>query len=173
MNLELFDSLSEEIVAAKIFRVTSVNMLPTKSQGWNFTWRSLYLKNKSAMFFALSLRASPDQIEGILMLEVHFNEMVYMPNIEISPQNIGSRGRYRNVAGCLLAYASSVSFTHGQGAYHGYLTFTSKTELIELYMNKYGAQLAAGHNMYFNPETGKKLMKKYLDIDYNLNIEES
>jgi hypothetical protein len=85
------------------------------------------------MFFALSIRATPNQIEGMLMLEIQLGEMIYMSNVEIAPENIGKEGRYRNIAGCLLAYACSVSFTHGKGHYHGYLSFTSKTELIELY----------------------------------------
>ena len=71
---------------------------------------------------------------------------------------------YENVAGCLLAYACRKSFEIGRGNYNGYLSFDSKTNLIELYQNKYGANLAMGNKMYFSPETGKNLMKKYLLI---------
>ena len=176
MNIELFDQLSNEIVPARIYQVRSVDNLPDKTGGWNFTWRSLYQKNRHhqhTMFFAISLRATPNEIEGMLMVELQLVEMVYMPNVEIAPHNIGKEGRYRNVAGCLLAYACSVSFTHGIGNYHGYLSFTSKTALIKLYKNRYGARLAVGHNMYFSPQAGKTLIKKYLDLDYDLNIDES
>lgn len=65
-----------------------------------------------------------------------------------------------------------VGFTQGKGGYQGFLSFTSKTELIPLYRERYGAQIAIGRSLFFNPETGKKLMKKYLDLDYNLNIGE-
>jgi len=52
----------------------------------------------------------------------------------------------------------------GKGNYLGFLSFDSKTELIELYQNKYGATFAMGNKMFFDPEAGKKLMKKYLGI---------
>lgn len=173
MTIELFDRLSREVIPAKIYPVFLMDKFPGKSTGWNFSWRLLYENNPEGMFFAVSLRATPHQIEGMLMLEIKFGEMTYMPNVEIAPHNIGGEGRYRNVAGCLLAFGCGVSFTHGKGSYHGYLSFTSKTELIELYMDQYGAQIAAGRNMYFSPQAGKALMKKYLNVDSDLTIETS
>jgi len=44
----------------------------------------------------------------------------------------------------------------------GYLTFESKTKLIPLYQQKYGAILAMGQRMFIDPEMGLKLIDKYL-----------
>ena len=98
----------------------------------------------------------------MLMLSLQYEEMVFLHNIEIAPYNIGKKKKYGNVAGCLLAYACRYSFEEGKDAYNGYVSFDSKTELIALYQEKYGATWAMGHKMYFDPVAGKALMKKYL-----------
>lgn len=137
--------------------------LPLKKDGWNFNWRELF-KIEGAELFKISLMESPNLIEGVLMLTMFNEEMLMMNNIELAPHNIGKNKKYDNIAGCLLAFACRESFEKGKGHYHGFLSFDSKTELIDLYYNKYGAQLAMGNKMYFDPEAGKKLMKKYLRI---------
>lgn len=116
------------------------------------------------MFFKITLEESPDQIEGMVMLSLMYDEMLYLNNIEVAPHNYGKGGQYDNVAGCLLAFACRMGMSHGKGNYKGFLAFDSKTELIELYQNKYGATWAMGQKMYFTPEAGDKLMEKYLNI---------
>ena len=101
-------------------------------------------------------------IEGVLMFSVMYEEMVYMNNIEIAPHNLGAKGKYDNVAGCLIAYGCLKSFELGKNTYRGYLTFESKSKLIPLYQNKYGATLAAGQRMFIEPEVGLELIEKYL-----------
>jgi len=137
--------------------------LPYKKDGWNFNWRELY-RTEGAVLFKISLMESPHLIEGTLMLTIFNEEMLMMNNIELAPHNIGKNKKYDNIAGCLLAFACAESFEKGKGHYQGFLSFDSKTELIDLYHNKYGAQLAMGNKMYFDPEAGKRLMKKYLQI---------
>jgi len=140
------------------------NEFPSKKDNWNFNWRALG-KIKSSIIYKIILSENPEQIEGLIMLTLINNEMLFMNNIEIAPHNIGSDKKYDNVAGCLLAFGCRESFTHGEGNYKGFLSFESKTELIQIYQNKYGASIAIGHKMYFNPESGKQLMKKYLGIN--------
>lgn len=64
----------------------------------------------------------------------------------------------------LIAFACKERFERGKEHYNGFLSFDSKTKLIEFYQNKYGAKIAMGHKMYINPIGGKVLMNKYLDI---------
>jgi len=137
--------------------------LPLKKDGWQFNWRTLF-EVEGADFFKITLDETSQIIEGMLMLTIFNEEMVFMNNIEIAPHNYGRHGIFKNVAGCLIAYACKESFERGIGNYNGFLSFDSKTVLIQLYQEKYGAKLAMGHKMYFNPESGKKLMKKYLGI---------
>jgi hypothetical protein len=44
------------------------------------------------------------------------------------------------------------------------VVFESKTKLIELYLNKYGAMLLGGRRMAFNDDAGQKLIDRYLQI---------
>lgn len=139
--------------------------LPVKKNGWQFTWRKLF-QMEGAEFYKLSTVTTPNSIEGMLMLTLIEEEMLFMNNIEIAPHNYGSKGEYENVAGCLIAYACYKSFELGKNHYLGYLSFDSKTQLIELYQNKYGSTHARGQKMFFDPDAGKALMQKYLSIDF-------
>ena len=66
------------------------------------------------------------------------------------------------IAGCLLAYACKLSFEHGKKGYNGFVSFDSKTKLIPVYEDKYGASHIGGLKMYFSPEAGTNLINKYL-----------
>ena len=138
--------------------------LPFKKDGWQFNWRELF-KVEGADFFKISVDITPDMPEGILMVTTFNEEMLFMNNIEVAPHNYGSKGFYKEVAGCLIAFACRESFERGKGNYKGFLSFDSKTALIELYQHKYGAKLAMGHKMYFDPDGARRLMKKYLNIE--------
>lgn len=137
--------------------------LPLKKDGWNFNWKVLFKVDGSEVY-KLTLSSSPKIVEGLLMLTMFNEEMLFMNNIELAPYNIGKNKKYKNAAGCLLAFACMKSFEKGLGNYNGFLSFDSKTELIDLYHEKYGATFAMGHKMYFSPAAGKKLIKEYLHI---------
>jgi hypothetical protein len=137
--------------------------MPLKKDGWQFTWKKL-AKIEGAQFYKITLKDSPSKLEGLLMITLINDEMLYMNNLELAPHNYGSKGKYENVAGCLIAFACKKSFELGRGNYLGFLSFDSKTELISLYEEKYGAILAMGQKMFIDPGQGRKLMEKYLNI---------
>ena len=139
--------------------------IPLRKDGWQFTWGKLF-QIEGALFFKMSRLNAPAQIEGMLMLTLINDEMLYMNNLEVAPHNYGVNGKYENVAGCLLAFACYKAFDLGMDNYLGYVSFDSKTELIELYEKKYGATHAMGQKMFFDPAAGRKLMKKYLEIEF-------
>lgn len=139
--------------------------MPARKNGWQFTWRTLY-KTEGATFYKLSLKDS-GEVQGMLMLSVMAEEMLYMNNIEVAPHNFGSKGKYENVAGCLIAYACLKSFELGQNNYTGYLTFDSKTKLIPFYEQKYSATWTMGQKMYIAPNIGLKHIEKYLNRKMN------
>jgi len=87
--------------------------------------------------------------------------MLVMELIEVAPFNIGTNKMYDNVAGCLIAYACRESLKL-ETAYKGYLTFVSKTELINLYKEKYFATQTIGNRMYIDPLSGENLINTYL-----------
>lgn len=159
MKVQVIDTFNDKKVNASIEKATRKDM-PLKKNGWQFTWRTLY-KTEGAVFYKLTLE-DDEVIQGMLMLSLMNGEMLYMNNVEIAPHNYGSKGKYENVAGCLIAYGCLKSFELGQNYYKGYLTFQSKTKLIPLYEKKYGAILAMGQRMFIEPKAGLKLIDKYL-----------
>lgn len=161
MKVQVKDTLSGKLVPAEIMDA-NFNDMPFKKDGWHFTWRELFRK-QGAVFYKLVLDDSPQKIEGMIMLRLLDEGIVYMDCIEVAPHNYGSKGRYDLVAGCLIAYGCRLSFELGKASYNGYLLFESKTVLIEMYQNKYGATWAMmGQRMFFTPEAGIKLMELYL-----------
>lgn len=163
MKVYLEEVASGEQIEALISKA-SLKEMPLRKDGWQFTWKQLG-KTEGADFFKLTKLDSPQEIEGILMLTLLNEEMLFMNNIEVAPHNYGSKGKYENVAESLIAFACLKSFEQGKNYYLGYLSFESKTRLISLYQEKYGATLAVGQKMFFAPEAGKTLMKKYLNIE--------
>lgn len=159
-------ALIEKSTGAKkiaIIKLIKKEELPLKKNGWNFNWKTLF-KIEGSELFKVSLQDTPNQIEGIVMLTLLNDEMLFMNNIEIAPHNIGNNKKYTNAAGILLAFACKQSFEKGKGNYRGFLPFDSKTELVDLYCKKHGASLAMGHKLFFHPEAGKILMEKHLEI---------
>jgi len=136
--------------------------MPLKKSDWNFKWKDLF-SIEGAYFFKIYLTLTPNTVEGLLMITIINNEMIFMNNIEVAPSNYGSNGKYDGIAGALIAFACKFSFVHGTGNYRGFLAFESKTELIELYHKKYGATLARGLKMFIRPEKGIKLIEDYLN----------
>ncbi|MEL7003451.1 MAG: hypothetical protein AAFN93_12050 [Bacteroidota bacterium] len=86
-----------------------------------------------------------------------------MEALELAPQNVGYKNkRYDYVAGCLISFGCKESFKV-EGAYKGFLTFVSKTNLIKWYSQKYGAELALGQRMFIDWKNGEKLIETYLN----------
>lgn len=164
MRVYLQELENGEQIEALISKASKKDM-PLKKDGWQFTWKKL-AKTEGSDFFKLTRKDAPDEIEGVLMLTLLYDEMPFMNNIEVAPHNYGSEGKYENVAGSLIAFACYKSFEIGKNSYVGFLSFESKTKLFDLYQNKYGAKYAMGNKMFFDPDTGKTLMKQYLMIDF-------
>ena len=89
--------------------------------------------------------------------------MLIMDLVEIAPYNIGKgTKRYDYVAGCLIAFSCKESFKL-ESNYKGFLTFESKTKLIDWYMEKYHAKIAIGQKMFIEPNDGQILINEYLN----------
>jgi len=155
----ILDILNNKLVKAEIV-FTKTNDIPLKKDGWNFNWRQL-TKNDNSQSYVLKLINSKKSVEGALLLKIE-EEMLIMDVLEVAPHNIGNKKRYDYVAGSLIAYACRESFKI-EGNYKGFLTFVSKTNLIDWYSEKYGAELALGQRMFIDWENGKRLIEKYLN----------
>ena len=164
MDVKLIDIVSGQEVSGIILPAEKADM-PLKKQGWKFSWKQLY-GIEGATYYKLCLKENVSEIQGLIMLTLMNQVMLYLNNIEVAPHNYGSGGRYENVAGGLLAYGCLQSFELGKDHYEGFLSFDSKTELIPLYVEKYGATHVMGQKMFFDPDAGRDLMKKYLNRSF-------
>ena len=159
MRIKLKDTVRDKLVDAQLILAEKVDMPLTKN-GWKFEWNKLF--DEGGTFYKVIIDEEPQVIQGIMKFSIDSNEMFYLENVEIAPHNYGSKGRYDYVAGCLFAYACKQSKILGKGNYEGWVVFDSKTILIEFYQNKYGATIVHGQRMFFDPETGDKLIAQYL-----------
>lgn len=155
----IYDLRNKTLIEAEI--ILASGKMPFKKDGWNFDWNKL-IKENNTKTYVLRLKDKTQSIEGILQLRLE-NEMLIMDVIEVAPHNIGSSNKkFDFVAGCLIAFGCRESFKI-EGNYKGFLTFTSKTNLIDWYKTKYGATQALGQRMFIDDITGLQLIEKYLN----------
>lgn len=156
-NLYIIEILSKERVTCQIV-LAKKNNLPKKKDGWKFNW-SNSLKESPNSTYAL-IENNSSVVHG--MLQIKYDEgMLIMELIELAPFNIGSNKMYDRIAGCLISFACRESFKL-KNNYTGYVTFVSKTKLMEWYRDKYYASQSIGQRMYIDPFSGQKLIDKYL-----------
>ncbi len=117
-----------------------------KLEQQNDVYKICQLDNKEDILGLMSLIDYPEE------LRIHLNL------IELSNKNKGNSKEIDNIAGCLLAFACDVAFVNG---YYGFVSLQPKTELINLYQNKYGFR-QYGRLLAVEQESARQLIKKYL-----------
>ena len=127
-----------------------------KKNGWQFNWASEF-KIPAREVYKLTITNNPTIIQGVISLEVK-TDHVYMHLIESAPFNIGKTKTYLGVPGNLVAFACKLSFQRGG---EGYVSFLSKTKLIEHYKMTLGAVHFGGQSMVITTEAALKLTNKY------------
>ena len=128
----------------------------TKKEGWLFDWKSEY-KKPDRDVYKLTIVNNQSVIQGLISLTVR-NDHVYMHLIESAPFNKGREKVYAGVPGNMVAFACRLSFQRG---YDGYLSFLSKTDLIDHYEKTLGAIHVGGLLMVINTNAALKLIDKY------------
>jgi hypothetical protein len=81
-----------------------------------------------------------------------------MPLIESNKFNKGVKKVYFGVPGNLVAFAYKLSFDKGYG---GYISFESKTKLIEHYQKSLGAHVLFGNIMAIGTKEAQRLIQRY------------
>ena len=71
---------------------------------------------------------------------------------------LGEKKYIIGVPGNLVAFACRITFHRG---FDGYVSFTSKTQLIDHYQKTLGAINVGGHLMVINTESALKLIDRY------------
>jgi hypothetical protein len=114
----------------------------------NFDDRELY---------KLTIYNNPDIIQGIVSLKTE-DDHIYMHLIESAPFNRGKNKIYLGVPGNLVAFACKLSFQKG---FDGFVSFHSKTKLIDHYEKTLGAYHFGGHLMVLESNAAEALVDKY------------
>jgi len=127
-----------------------------KKSGWLFNWTS-ECKLKDRQVFKLTIKNNPEIIQGLLSIS-DFKDHFYLHLIESAPFNLGKNKLYEGVPGNLFAFTCKSSWDKG---YQFFVSFTSKTKLIEHYEATLGASHIGGHKMVIFPQEALKLINKY------------
>jgi hypothetical protein len=130
----------------------------TKKEGWLFDWKAEFKKPERDVY-KLTIVNNQTVVQGLISLSVR-TDHVYMHLIESAPFNKGKDKVYAGVPGNLVAFACKLSFQRG---FEGYLSFLSKTNLINHYEKILGATHVGGNLMIINTVAALKLIDKYFD----------
>ena len=130
--------------------------ITTKKNGWLFSWAAEY-KLSDRKIYKLTIRDNPYVIQGLVSIS-DYSDHYYLHLIESAPFNMGKKKLYEGVPGNLFAFTCKCSKEMG---YEGFVSFTSKTKLIEHYTKSIGALHIGGHKMVIFPDAAEKLVNKY------------
>jgi len=157
VKVNLYDNKRRKNIVGLISKAYKKELPKAK---WQFNWKSLC--NKNSQIFKLVYE---DEIQGLLKMTQVDEGYYEMSNLELAQGNYGSKGKINYIAGCLIAYGCLLAFQLNEGNYKGHLAFTSKGELIQHYEKYYFAELVYREKMIIFPVNGKKLIKKYLNLE--------
>lgn len=149
------DSFSTDITLISVNDLKAV----TKKNGWQFDWKAEF-KQPEKDVYKLTIVNNQPVIQGLISLEVK-SDHVYMHLVESAPFNKGRPKIYAGVPGNLVAFACKLSFQRG---HEGNISFISKTQLIQHYIDTLGAVHFGGRLMIINSIAALKLINKYFPV---------
>lgn len=127
-----------------------------KKNNWQFDWKFEY-KQPQRDVYKLTIVNNQTIIQGLISLEIK-SDHVYMHLIESAPFNKGKSKIYEGVPGNLVAFACKLSFQRG---HEGNVSFFSKTQLVQHYIDTLGAMHVGGRIMIIDTKASLKLINKY------------
>jgi hypothetical protein len=121
-----------------------------KKIGWKFDWKK-ELNYNDREVYKLTIQNNPTVVQAVMNFRIE-DDHIYMPLIESAPFNRGK------APGNLVAFAYRLAFQKG---FDGFVSFHSKTKLIDHYERTLGAYHFGGHLMIINTNAAKHLVDKY------------
>lgn len=159
----IIDKLTNSIENAKTGENFKTQILPFNKSDKGYVkskWSSNWQKESgdiSRQIFKLVTVENPSVIHGLLSIE-NKGDHIFMHLLENAKFNIGKEKMYSGVAGNLVAFACKIAFEKG---YEGYISFVSKTKLVEHYKETLGAKIFGGNRMYIDTFESLRLFKRY------------
>ena len=153
----IVNSISGDCFPTEVLQISKVDLKNvTKKKGWVFNWANEF-KFTDRDVFKLTALNNPEIIQGLLSIS-DYNDHYYLHLIESAPFNFGKNKLYEGVPGNLFAFTCKLSWDKG---YQGFVSFTSKTKLVEHYKKTLGATHVGGQKMVIFPQEALKLIRKY------------
>ena len=132
-------------------------VLIEKSKQFEFNW----IKERKNLVFKVRKKDEENILGLISLINIPKELRIEIHLLEISKNNIGRNKIIDRLAGCLIAYACDLAFQKG---YDGFVSLVSKTEIINLYKEKYGF-LEMGNHLYTQLVNSQHLIETYLEND--------
>ena len=151
-NIHTGDSFATDIT---LLSSTDIKII-TQKNGWVFDWKDEW-KEPAREVYKLTIVNNPTIIQGLVSLEMR-TDHIYMHLVESSPFNKGKHKIYAGVPGNLVAFACRLSFQRG---FEGNVSFISKTQLVEHYIETLGALHVGGRIMIIDSHAALKLINRY------------
>jgi hypothetical protein len=151
-NVVTGDSFSTDVTIISNSDLKTV----TPKNGWSFNWKN-EIKKPERDVYKLTIVNNQSIIQGLISLEIK-SDHVYMHLVESAPFNKGKAKMYAGVPGNLVAFACKLSFQRG---HDGNVSFISKTQLIQHYIDTIGAFHFGGRVMIIDTNAALKLLNKY------------
>jgi hypothetical protein len=140
-----------------ITRLTKTDLKTvTKKKGWLFNWAQ-DLKQNDREVYKLTIVNNPTIIQGLVSFTIR-TDNVFMHLFESAPFNIGRNKIYEGVPANLVAFACKTSF---KNELQRFVSFFSKTKLIDYYVKTLGAYHFGGHLMVISTDPAQILVDKY------------
>lgn len=127
-----------------------------KGNGWQFDWKFEFDQSDRCVY-KLTIKGNENIIQGLISFSDE-QDHLFINLIESAPFNKGKDKIYVGVAGNLFAFLCKQSWDRN---YEGFVSFISKTRLIEHYEKTLGAIHVGNHKMVIFPKEALKLIKKY------------
>lgn len=140
---------------AEILEIEKSDYAEIKKSGqFEFDWS----KEKNYHVFKI-VKENEAEILGLLsIINIPKEWRIHVNLIENSNKNKGKSKEIDKIAGCLLAFTARLAFEKG---YLGFVSLIPKTELIGLYVKKYGFKVF-GNQLAIEKQTSIDLIEKYL-----------
>ena len=154
----ILNTISGDSFETDVIQITSVKDIKsvTKLNAWKFNWKA-ELEESDRKVYKLTIEGNPNIIQGLVSIS-DYNDHFYLHLVESAPFNLGKNKLYEGIPGNLFAFTCKLSWDKG---YQGFVSFQSKTRLIEHYENILDATHVGGHKMIIYPKAALKLIKQY------------
>lgn len=151
------NSISGDSFPTDVSLLSKIDLKQTlKVKGWLFDWKK-ELAVPDREVYKLTIVNNPLIIQGVASLSIKADH-IFLNLIENAPFNKGKTKLYEGVAGNLVAFACRLSFQRGND---GFVSFHSKTNLIDHYIDTLHAKHYGNQTMIIDNVAALRLVDKY------------